>query len=427
MHSADFASPCRCRSCRENSSPLARRRWIAAAGVAASSTSAIASDGFLARCDSSCTTTPRACRDSFSARSVYHISRMCGAVNTERERIRIRNWMKIIFRLNKHTLCDDDDILSYSSAFECAHADCSCRQKPLRILRSYIWTASRRCAYVCDPEGAKVARRISRSVDTDTTDCACERASKRLALTRKLYHKWDNGALSCLAGFDVFVGVWRDLNLRMRVRDGVIAHIIVMCGKTRGIFTFSHTRSSRVRINKDISLTCRIFLPTFWTNVIIQRALLGRRCLSLVFLMLRSVNGRLKFLVKTTTLVRVAATAAAAVTRQTLHRLEASMMVMMSTIELMKIIFALCRRLLEWALLLPVEDFVWVTEQTFRWIIVRWDRRAWVARRWLPIVLPLLLCRLIAALLLLLTHIVRLVADVVLDLIDIGGAELASD
>lgn len=102
MHSADFASPCRCRSCRENSSPLARRRWIAAAGVAASSTSVIASDGFLARCDSSCTTTPRACRDSFSARSVYHISRMCGAVNTERERIRIRNWMKIIFRLNKH-------------------------------------------------------------------------------------------------------------------------------------------------------------------------------------------------------------------------------------------------------------------------------------------------------------------------------------
>lgn len=62
-------------------------------------------------------------------------------------------------------------------------------------------------------------RMTCHSADTDTTDCGCGRASKRPALTHRLYHKWDSGALSCLAGFGGFVGVGRDLNLMTKIAE----------------------------------------------------------------------------------------------------------------------------------------------------------------------------------------------------------------
>lgn len=55
---------------------------------------------------------------------------------------------------------------------------------------------------------------IFRSVDIGSSDCEYERAWKRPALKRKLYHKLDSDELSCLVMTGVFDDVSLDLNLK---------------------------------------------------------------------------------------------------------------------------------------------------------------------------------------------------------------------
>lgn len=319
------------------------------------------------------------------------------------------------------------DILSCLSAFVYEHEDCSCRRMPWRILQSCIWMVFLRCGSEYVPEVAKVVKMTFHNVDTDRIDCAFGRASKMLALTHKLYHKLGNVSLFCLVNFDVFVDVWRDLNLRMRrmkkCKSDESSLLI-------GDFFYCS------RINKEFLLTCRIFLPTFWTNVIIHRTFFAacrRRRVSYnrryVIVILMNISRRLNFIIQTAfvTPQRFMATAAAAtITRQTFHRFEISMMMKIVTIELMEFIFALCWWLFERSLLLPIKDFMWIAEQTFSWIIVRWDGWTGELGGWLPIIFPLFLCWLIAAIHMILIHILRLV-DIVFDCIDVRRAELASN
>lgn len=247
-------------------------------------------------------------------------------------------------------------------------------------------------AFWCVLATTKALKTTFHNADTDSFDCASAHASKTPAWKHKLYHKSGSVLLSCLEVIDEFGGVERDLSLKRK-------------------FWFSFETSSLFK-----SLTCWIFFATLGTDVIGDRWIVKFTVATFARISkLSQTIFNLPFVICIFITFDHSFIWTAIITRCIFD------CVIASTVLELKLVLAFRWWLLEWSLLLSIKHFMRVTQKAFSWVIVGWNRRAgrrkkcvrfWWRRIFvnllevrllvfeisLPVVLPFLLCWLIAVL-----------------------------